>query len=268
MERVVSVKFAQAGKLYDFAANNFEVKTNDKVVVETSRGTEIAIVTEPAHDVESVIEELKPILRLATEADLEKDKKNIEQAKKDISKVKELVEKLKLDMKICSIDYTLDGGKMIVNFTSEERVDFRDLIKELIVIFHRKIELRQIGARDDAKACGGLGVCGRVCCCGNHLVEFEKVSIKMAKTQNLSLNPTKISGLCGKLMCCLNYENDFYTKQTMKMPRVNSEITAPDGKGIVMYNNLLKEICTVKVYSSDGTYTIKEYELKDLAKGN
>ena len=265
MENVVGIRFAAAGKIYDFKGDE-SYKLNDQVVVETSKGLEIGFVAVEARTIDEGEFEIKPILRHATKDDLKKAEKNAEQCKVAIKKIKEIVKKLSLDMKINEVSYTLDASKMYISFISEDRVDFRDLIKELITIYHCKIELRQIGARDDVKAVGGLGVCGKECCCKQFLNDFEKVSIKMAKTQNLSLNPTKISGLCGKLMCCLNYENDFYSEQSSKMPRVNSEVKTPDGNGIVMYNNLLKEVCTVKVFSNDGAYIIREYSLSDLSK--
>lgn len=265
MENVIGVRFVPAGKIYDFEGNA-DIKVNDIVVVETSKGLELGEVAVGPRQVDEGEFEIKPVLRIATKDDIRKSEKNAEQCKVAIKKIREIVKKLSLDMKINEVSYTLDGSKMYISFTSEDRVDFRDLIKELISIYHCKIELRQIGARDDVKAIGGLGVCGKECCCKQFLNDFEKVSIKMAKTQNLSLNPTKISGLCGKLMCCLNYENDFYSEQAGKMPRVNSEVKTPDGNGIVMYNNLLKEICTVKVFSNDGAYIIREYTLKDITK--
>ncbi len=265
MENVIGVRFVSAGKIYDFEGNA-DIKVDDIVVVETSKGLELGTVAVGPRAVEEGDFEIKPVLRIATKEDIKKAEKNEEQCKVAIKKIRDIVKKLALDMKINEVAYTLDASKMYISFTSEDRVDFRDLIKELVALYHCKIELRQIGARDDVKAIGGLGVCGKECCCKQFLNDFEKVSIKMAKTQNLSLNPTKISGLCGKLMCCLNYENDFYTEQNGKMPRVNSEVKTPDGNGIVMYNNLLKEVCTVKVFSNDGAYIIREYTLKDISK--
>ncbi len=167
-------------------------------------------------------------------------------------------------MQLVETEYIFDGSKVIISFTSDNRVDFRELVKELATKLKTRIELRQIGIRDKSKTVGGIGICGRECCCNLYLNDFEKVSIKMAKTQNLSLNPTKISGLCGRLMCCLEYENPYYQEVSKLMPKLNSEVTTPEGKGVVVYTNILKQTVSVKIEKSEGSFVMKDFTLADI----
>lgn len=256
----IGIKFVKGGKVYTFDDNNLEIKDNEKVVVETVRGIEIGIACQYTDEPN---EEIKSVIRVATPEDLEK----AEELKKQAPKVKkitnELIEKYKLDMKLVDIAFTLDGSKVIINYICEDRVDFRELVKDLASQLKQRIELRQIGIRDQAKTLGGIGFCGKECCCNQYLNDFDKVSIKMAKTQGLSLNPTKISGICGRLMCCLSYENDFYSEINSQMPKVNGKVKTKDGVGTVVYNNLLKQKITVRI-ESENEVKVNEYDLKDI----
>lgn len=261
---VTGVKFSDVGKVYYFDGKDFELERGTKVLVETIRGRELATVVYPKKEVEDFNEELKPILRIASDKDIKFDNLNKDRAIKEKPVVQDIIRKVGLDIKVSQIEYTIDGSKMIISFASEERVDFRDLIKELVNKYRCKIELRQIGIRDETKIIGGIGICGRACCCASHLTEFDKVTIKMAKNQGLALNPAKVSGLCGKLMCCLEYENDFYAEQLGKMPKVNSHVMTPDGEGVVMYNNILKGVVTVKIIKDENNFTINTYEIDKI----
>ena len=215
-------------------------------------------------DEKSITGELKNVLRIATKEDISQNEKNLKREKEAMEvTLKEIVD-LKLDMKLVSADFNFDGSKVVINFLSDNRVDFRELVKNLASKIKARIELRQIGIRDQAKLVGGIGMCGRACCCASFLNDFEKVSIKMAKTQGLSLNPTKISGLCGRLLCCLEYENEYYSEVNKIMPKLNSEVKTPEGVGVVQYTNALKQIASVKISSSDGSYTIKDFTFKEL----
>lgn len=263
---VVGIKFKENGKLYYFDPKGIALKLGDGAIVETARGEEYGIVGGKIKEVDqsSIVSPLKPVIRKATEKDTKKHESNIEKAKTALKVTQELVDKLKLDMQLVETEYIFDGSKVIISFTSDNRVDFRELVKELASKLKTRIELRQIGIRDKSKAVGGIGICGRECCCNLYLNDFEKVSIKMAKTQNLSLNPTKISGLCGRLMCCLEYENPYYQEVTQKMPKVNSEVTTPEGKGIVMYTNILKQIVSVKLDKGEGSFAIKDFKMDEV----
>lgn len=274
MPKVVGIKFKQSGKIYDFSPNDLELKIGDKVVVETVKGLEVGEVAKAIYEKDSseVIGDLVAVSRIATKKDLQNQEEN-EKNKADVINItKELVQKYKLDMKVIDAEFTLDGSKVIISFVCEDRIDFRELVKDLASKLKQRIELRQIGARDQAKIVGGIGSCGKECCCKQYLNDFDKVSIKMAKTQNLSLNPTKISGICGRLMCCLAYENEYYSEVNEKMPKVNSQVKTPDGIGSVMYNNLLKQIVTVKFVSENDvkieTYKLDEIEKLDGLKNN
>lgn len=263
---VVGIKFKENGKLYYFDPKGIDLKLGDGAIVETARGEEYGIVGGKIKEVDqsSIVSPLKPVIRKATEKDTKKHESNVEKAKTALKVTQELVDKLKLDMQLLETEYIFDGSKVIISFTSVNRVDFRELVKELASKLKTRIELRQIGIRDKSKAVGGIGICGRECCCNLYLNDFEKVSIKMAKTQNLSLNPTKISGLCGRLMCCLEYENPYYQEVTQKMPKVNSEVTTPEGKGTVMYTNILKQIVSVKLDKGEGSFAIKDFKMDEV----
>ena len=272
--KVVGVRFCDGGKIYDFSPNTLHLNIGDKVVVETVRGQDFGTVATPIKTIEraNMDEPLKDVLRLATAGDLKQVKKIQSLNKKYLEETKKIVENFGLDMKIVGCDTSFDEQKININFTSENRVDFRELVKELGGKFKARIELRQIGARDEVKVMGGLGPCGKVCCCREFLKDFEHVSIKMPKVQGLSLNPTKISGLCGRLMCCLGYENSHYSETFKLMPRINSEVETPDGKGVVVYNNLLKRLVQVRIGAKDDpTSQILEFPLEKIkikAKNN
>lgn len=272
--KIVGVKFADGGKIYDFSPKDLLVNIGDKVIVETVRGLDFGTVATPIKtiDREDADEPLKDVVRIATHQDLAQIKKIKALNKKFLEETKKIVEDFGLEMKIISCDTSFDEQKININFTSENRVDFRELVKELGSRFKARIELRQIGARDEVKIIGGLGPCGKVCCCREFLKDFEHVSIKMPKVQGLSLNPTKISGLCGRLMCCLGYENAHYSETFRLMPRINSEVETPEGKGTVVYNNLLKRLVQVRIGKKDDpTSQILEFPLDKIkikAKNN
>lgn len=272
--KIVGVKFADGGKIYDFSPKDLLVNIGDKVIVETVRGLDFGTVATPIKTIDraETDELLKDVVRIATHQDLAQIKKIKALNKKFLEETKKIVENFGLEMKIISCDTSFDEQKININFTSENRVDFRELVKELGSRFKARIELRQIGARDEVKIIGGLGPCGKVCCCREFLKDFEHVSIKMPKVQGLSLNPTKISGLCGRLMCCLGYENAHYSETFRLMPRINSEVETPEGKGRVVYNNLLKRLVQVRIGKKDDpTSQILEFPLDKIkikAKNN
>lgn len=257
---MIGIKFVQSGKVFNIEdSKSYEV--GDTVVVETIRGLELGTVAAPSG--EEVTDEVKAIIRKANDGDLRK----MEDLKKQIPDIRkltsDLIAKYKLDMKLVDINFTLDGSKVIINYVCEDRVDFRELVKDLASNLKVRIELRQIGIRDQAKILGGIGFCGKECCCKKYLNDFDKVSIKMAKTQGLSLNPTKISGICGRLMCCLAYENDLYADIATKMPKLNAKVKTSDGVGSVVYNNILKQVVTVKI-DNDGDIKVGEYPLSEI----
>ena len=267
MIKVVVIKFKTGGKLYYFSPKAGDVyERNMPVIVETSRGLEYAWVAYPEKEVsdDEIVSPLKPIVRIATD----KDKEHYEEieAKKPqaIQLCKEKIAKHGLEMKLVDCEYSFDGSKILFYFTSSNRVDFRELVKDLATAFHTRIELRQVGTRDETKYLGGIAPCGRICCCAGNMPEFKKVSVKMAKNQGLSLNPGKISGLCGRLMCCLGYENDYYTEANKKMPKVGSEVGSPDGKAIVVSNNMLKMEVKVKIDDRNGGWIYKDFKVEDL----
>ena len=264
MQQRIDVRIKIGEKLFSFLTDE-QLSKGDNVIIESENGQEFATV-ERVVDLKKGDEDLPKIVRKANDEDKEKNEKNILKAKEAIKETEILVKKLKLDMNIINAYYTFDGTKVIIEFLSEDRVDFRELIKELVVKLKSKIELRQIGVREQAKIVGGIGICGRVCCCASHLREFEKVSMKMAKVQGLALNPNKISGSCGRLMCCLAYENLFYLEMSQKLPKMNSEVKTPDGLGMVVDQNPLKSSVNVKLSLKDGTVTIKEFTLEQLKK--
>lgn len=259
MQQKVGVRFKINPKISYFNSN-IELKKGEYVVVESELGSSFGLVDNTIC-LENEIPNLKNVIRKADVNDIKQNDINIEKEKKAIEIAKNLSSKLNLDMEIVNAEYSFDGAKVIINFISEERVDFRELVKELANSLKTRIELCQIGTRDQAKMVGGIGICGRICCCASHLKDFEKVSIKMAKVQGLSLNPTKISGACGRLMCCLDYENEYYSEIYPKIPKINAYVRTPEGDGFVVYTNALKQIVSVKIEQKDGSAVIKDFSL-------
>ena len=249
MAMVIRVRFKRAAKLYDFDPNGLELHNGMSVVTETARGVELGECMSGVMDVpdERLILPLKPILRIATEQDLAMQKRN-EQAEKEAFDIAiDRIAEHKLEMKLVDVEYTFDNSKILFYFTADGRVDFRELVKDLAGVFRTRIELRQIGVRDEAKMLGGIGICGRPFCCSTFLGGFQPVSIKMAKEQGLSLNPVKISGACGRLMCCLKYEQEAYRDLLRTTPKVNAVVMTPDGKGTVIDQNILTGILTIRL---------------------
>ena len=268
MTKVVGVKFKTGGKLYYFAPKqNEKYQINMPVIVETARGVEYAWIAHGEKEIsdESIVSPLKPILRIATEKDTEKYKSYEAKKPEYIRICKEKIFKHELQMKLVDCEFSFDNGKVTFFFTSENRVDFRELVKDLASTFHTRIDLRQVGIRDETKYLGGIAPCGRVCCCAGNMPEFKKVSVKMAKAQNLSLNPGKISGLCGRLMCCLGYEIEYYTEAGKKMPKVGAEVGTPDGKASVVSVNMLKMEVKVKMDDKNGGWVYKDFPVKELS---
>lgn len=266
MSSIVGIRFDEVGKIYYFDPGKLELVMEDHVVVETARGMEFGtVVLEPREVTEKeIVKPLKKVLRKADEKDYKRLETNKQKEKEALRLCAERVAKHKMDMKLIDVEYTFDGNKIIFYFTAEGRVDFRDLVKDLASVFKTRIELRQIGVRDEAKKIGGLGPCGRPCCCSEFLGDFQPVSIKMAKEQNLSLSPTKISGLCGRLMCCLNYEQEHYHTMRKKLPRVGNTVKTPDGEGDVVDTNALTEKVKVKRILEDGTFEYATYDLSEI----
>ncbi len=261
----VKVKFSDNNTLYDFSPNGLQIKKGDYVVIDTEKGKEIGEVfseiekTEYSH----IPGRLINILRIATKSDLADAKKYSEQANLLKPAIQRVVQEKNLDMKIIKVDANLDNSKLLIIFSSEERVDFRELVKELASLYKKKIELRQIGARDEVRILGGYGVCGKECCCCQNFGQLAHVSIKMAKTQNLSLSPENIRGVCGKLLCCLSYENEVYTELLERMPKINSFVQTKEGRGKVIYNDVLAEKVSVKFEDETGS-KILDFKLSDI----
>ncbi len=268
MQKIVGVRFKEAGKIYYFSPKEFEIRRNDFVMVETARGLEMGEVLVPPREIpdEEIVAPLKDVLRKASDKDHETAKENavLEREAHDVCQ-KKILER-GLNMKLVDVEYTFDRSKILFYFTADGRVDFRELVKDLAAQFRTRIELRQIGVRDEAKMLGGLGCCGRPVCCKTFLGEFQPVSIKMAKEQNLSLSPTKISGLCGRLMCCLKYEQDTYECLRKQMPKLGKEIMTPDGIGVVVENNIISEKSRIRLTLEDGTNDMREYKFGELSK--
>lgn len=267
MIKVVGIKFKNGGKLYYFAPKKGDVYArNMPVVVETSRGLEYAWVAYPEKEVEDdeVVQPLKPVIRIATEKDTEFYESCQAKRPQAMQTCKEKILAHNLEMKLVDCEYAFDGSKIIFYFTSASRVDFRELVKDLASTFKNRIELRQVGTRDETKYLGGIAPCGRICCCAGNMPEFKKVSVKMAKTQGLSLNPGKISGLCGRLMCCLSYENDYYVEASKKMPKIGSEVGTPEGRAIVAAVNMLRMEVKVKMDDRNGGWIWKDYPVADI----
>lgn len=262
---VVGIRFKQAGKKYYFDPQNLDLTRYDKVVVETVRGYELGEVIDEAKTVddEAIISTLKPVLRIASEKDIHDYERNQESIPGDLKKIGTLIRNNKLDMKLLGAEYTLDRSKLIIYFNAEGRVDFRELVKDLANEFHLRIELRQVGTRDGAKFLGGIGPCGYLLCCNTFLGDFDTVSIRMAKNQNLSLNPANISGLCGKLMCCIRYEDDTYTEHRRELPKIGSYVkTKDDGRVKVIGLNIIDK--TVR-YLTEGE-GVKSCDVDDLVE--
>ena len=261
MAIIVGVRFQNAGKLYYFDPQATGAAAGDTVIVETARGQEMGeTVTGPTEvPDEDIIPPLRPVLRVATQQDIQHKEENTAREKDAFAICKQKIAEHQLPMKLVSCEYTFDNSKLLFYFTAESRVDFRALVKDLASEFHIRIELRQIGVRDEARMMGGLGICGRPLCCTRFLGDFHPVSIKMAKEQNLSLNPTKISGACGRLMCCLQYEEDFYEKTSRSMPRVGKLVRTPDGDGTVAEVNILKETVRVRISKGNDMTELKDY---------
>lgn len=265
MRKIISVKFKPTGKGYYFDPLNFNIKKGDHVIVETTRGIEYGTASSDIKEVEEseLHSMLKSVLRIATKEDDIKYKENKENEKEAFKICQEKIHIHGLDMKLVDVEYTFDGSKILFYFTADGRVDFRELVKDLAMVFHTRIELRQIGVRDESKSIGSIGVCGRSLCCSQWLDEFVPVSIKMAKEQGLSLNPSKISGACGRLMCCLKYEQDVYEELIREMPRNDQRVKTPDGNGIVVSVNLLRGIVKVAVEDETET-TLHEYKASEI----
>ena len=266
MVKVVGIRFRNAGKIYYFGPGDLDLKAGMHAIVETARGIEIGTVITNPREVseESVIQPLKPVIRIATDADERQAEKNREKEKEAFRICLEKIQKHELDMKLVEAEYTFDNNKLLFYFTADGRIDFRELVKDLAAVFRTRIELRQIGVRDETKIMGGYGICGRQLCCHTFLPEFAPVSIKMAKEQNLSLNPTKISGVCGRLMCCLKNEEETYEYLNSKLPGVGDNVTTDDGlKGEVTSVNVLRQLVKVTVDVGDEK-ELREYKPEQL----
>ena len=267
MTKVIGVRFRQAGKIYFFSPGKLHVKQGDKVIVETARGVEFGSVVSGPKEVpnETIMQPLKSVIRIATEEDKRNEERNREKEKEAFKVCLEKIREHELDMKLINAEYTFDNNKVLFYFTADGRIDFRDLVKDLAAVFRTRIELRQIGVRDETKIRGGIGICGRPLCCHTYLSEFAPVSIKMAKEQNLSLNPTKISGVCGRLMCCLTNEEETYEELNSHLPAIGDFVTTPDGlKGEVQSVSILRQLVKVVVNLDDEEKEVREYKAKEL----
>lgn len=266
MTRIIGVRFRNVGKIYYFDPVSFDIKTGDHVIVETARGIEYGLVVLSPKEVEDfeVVQPLKEVLRIATPKDDVKEENNREKEKEAFEICQKKIAAHHLDMKLIDAEYTFDNNKVLFYFTADGRIDFRELVKDLAAVFKTRIELRQIGVRDETKILGGIGICGRSLCCHTYLSEFAPVSIKMAKEQNLSLNPTKISGVCGRLMCCLKNEQETYEDLNSKMPAHGEMVMTPEGlKGEVSSVNVLRQLVKVLV-EADNEKEIREYPVSEL----
>ncbi|MBR1890304.1 MAG: stage 0 sporulation protein [Clostridia bacterium] len=263
---VVGVKFKSSNNVYSFDPNGIELTVGDYVIVDTEKGADLGKVFRNKEMIDSstLVSPLKKVLTKATKEIVEKATEYDKEAAKHYVAVRKLVKDEKLDMKVVNVEASYDNSRYIINFTAESRVDFRELVKKIAVLLKKKVELRQIGSRDEVRLLGGIGPCGKTCCCVQNLGELEHVSMKMAKNQNLSLNPASISGLCGKLMCCLAYENPTYQEAIKAMPKINSTVSTKDGKGVVVFNDLLKREVDVKFTRGDDS-EIKTYPLAEVS---
>ncbi|MBQ6934848.1 MAG: stage 0 sporulation family protein [Clostridia bacterium] len=264
MTEIIGIRFKKVGKIYYFDPNGVQAEKGQHAIVETARGIECGeiVIANKQVDDDKIVKPLKSLIRIATKEDMATVAQNIALEDQALKICAEKVKNHKLDMKLVAAEYTFDRGKVLFYFTSDGRVDFRELVKDLASVFRTRIELRQIGVRDEAKMVGGLGVCGNPLCCSTFLDDFQSVSINMAKEQGLSLNPTKISGTCGRLMCCLKYENEAYQELTRNTPPVDSIVETPDGRGVVTSINLLRGKCTVRLDSAPDALEI--YNREDL----
>ena len=270
MLTVIGVRFRAAGKIYYFDPADRQIKIGDHVIVETARGIEYGYVVLGNREVDEtkVIPPLKPVIRMATDEDRAIEAKNKEKEKEAFKICQEKIKKHNLEMKLIDAEYTFDNNKVLFYFTADGRIDFRELVKDLASVFKTRIELRQVGVRDETKILGGIGICGRPLCCHSYLSEFIPVSIKMAKEQSLSLSPTKISGTCGRLMCCLKYEQDAYEDAIRRLPGIGSVVDTPEGRGIITDINLLREMVKVRLDKESETdlVTFRADEIKVVQK--
>ena len=267
MIKVIGVRFRTAGKIYFFSPGGLELKAGDKVIVETARGVEFGSVVTGIKEVpdDQISQPLKPVIRIATQDDVRREAKNREKEKEAFKICQEKIRKHGLEMKLIDAEYTFDNNKVLFYFTADGRIDFRELVKDLASVFRTRIELRQIGVRDEAKIRGGIGICGRPLCCHTYLTEFAPVSIKMAKEQNLSLNPTKISGVCGRLMCCLTNEEETYEELNSHLPSIGDYVTTPEKlKGEVQSVNVLRQTVKVIVSLDNDEKEVRDYKVDEL----
>ena len=267
MTRIIGVRFRPAGKIYYFAPGKFHIKKGQQVIVETARGIEFGHVVMGTKEVEEdqITQPLKSVIRLANNEDRKIEERNREKEKEAFQICLEKIRKHKLEMKLIDAEYTFDNNKVLFYFTADGRIDFRELVKDLAAVFRTRIELRQIGVRDETKLRGGIGICGRELCCHTYLSEFAPVSIKMAKEQNLSLNPTKISGVCGRLMCCLTNEQETYEKLNSRLPSTGDTVTTPEGlRGEVQSLSVLRQLVKVVVTLENDEKEIREYKASEL----
>lgn len=266
MEKVIGVRFKSVGKVYYFLPGDIAFKEGEHAIVETARGMEYGevVIVDKEVSQKEIVAPLKTVIRRANATDEKKLQENKNKEKEALETCQKKVSKHGLDMKLVDVEYTFDNSKIIFYFTADGRVDFRDLVKDLAGVFKTRIELRQIGVRDEAKMLGGLGPCGRACCCSSFLGDFSPVSIKMAKEQNLSLSPTKISGLCGRLMCCLNYEQEHYCQTRKRMPKLGSTVKSPEGEGVVIDINAVTETVRIRITLPDESIDVKTFKLEEL----
>lgn len=267
MTKVIGVRFRKAGKVYFFSPGKFQIEQGSHVIVETARGVEYGWVVTGPKEVkdEEVVQPLKSVIRLATDQDRRTVEKNKEREREAFQICQEKIQKHGLEMKLIDAEYTFDNNKVLFYFTADGRIDFRDLVKDLASVFRTRIELRQIGVRDETKIRGGIGICGRSLCCSTYLSEFSAVSIRMAQEQNLSLNPTKISGVCGRLMCCLTNEQEIYEELNRHLPSVGDSVTTSDGlRGTVHSLSVLRKLVKVIVNLENDEKEIREYHVDDL----
>ena len=267
MIKVIGVRFRTAGKIYFFSPGGLELKAGDKVIVETARGVEFGSVVTGIKEVpdDQISQPLKPVIRIATQDDVRREAKNREKEKEAFKICQEKIRKHVLEMKLIDAEYTFDNNKVLFYFTADGRIDFRELVKDLASVFRTRIELRQIGVRDETKIRGGIGICGRPLCCHTYLTEFAPVSIKMAKEQNLSLNPTKISGVCGRLMCCLTNEEETYEELNSHLPSIGDYVTTPEKlKGEVQSVNVLRQTVKVIVSLDNDEKEVRDYKVDEL----
>ena len=267
MIKVIGVRFRTAGKIYFFSPGGLELKAGDKVIVETARGVEFGSVVTGIKEVpdDQISQPLKPVIRIATQDDVRREEKNREKEKDAFKICQEKIRKHGLEMKLIDAEYTFDNNKVLFYFTADGRIDFRELVKDLASVFRTRIELRQIGVRDETKIRGGIGICGRPLCCHTYLTEFAPVSIKMAKEQNLSLNPTKISGVCGRLMCCLTNEEETYEELNSHLPSIGDYVTTPEKlKGEVQSVNVLRQTVKVIVSLDNDEKEVRDYKVDEL----